>query len=254
MNKVRAALVGLDNASREVLQTYRGDSPILRRLREAQRVSMLLDKSDPQASRFESAEDLLRFYKPGAKTDGAPIATVAEDALHCVLAWDPRARLIGNVRASDLARVFRFVIQTTAVGESAAYAIGRPAPMRNEGRSEEIAAGSTRLGDETRRPPGGQVTGRRGFDSGGRSMKRLDDWEFEETPTVMSGLVVRWTPKRRPWANYPEVSASREGVAVQGHWPVMGGLMRETFIALLRRAGDVSVQICTGAYERKGES
>lgn len=45
-------------------------------------------------------------------------------------------------------------------------------------------------------------------------------WVRKDTPTIMSGLVVRYR-----WfeasANEPEVNASRDGVSIGGAWPVM---------------------------------
>lgn len=43
----------------------------------------------------------------------------------------------------------------------------------------------------------------------------------EETPTIMSGRVVRWLMVPAPWHNCPEVSASRDGVLISGAWPIM---------------------------------
>ena len=43
-------------------------------------------------------------------------------------------------------------------------------------------------------------------------------FEREETPTIMDGKVVRWKAKTG-WVNQPEISASRNGVAISGAWP-----------------------------------
>lgn len=42
----------------------------------------------------------------------------------------------------------------------------------------------------------------------------------EETPTIQSGLVVRWQGEVL-FRNYPEISASREGVLISGAWPII---------------------------------
>jgi hypothetical protein len=45
-------------------------------------------------------------------------------------------------------------------------------------------------------------------------------FERNETPTIMDGLVVRWTCKTG-WVNRPEISASRNGVCINGAWPTL---------------------------------
>lgn len=45
-------------------------------------------------------------------------------------------------------------------------------------------------------------------------------FDREETPTIMDGLVIRWTMKVG-WASKPEISASRNGVGLSGHWPIL---------------------------------
>lgn len=58
-------------------------------------------------------------------------------------------------------------------------------------------------------------------------------FEREETPTIMEGRVVRWKGKV-PWANYPEISASRNGVLISGAWPVVTDV--ESIISQLNEA------------------
>lgn len=43
-----------------------------------------------------------------------------------------------------------------------------------------------------------------------------------DTPTVMDGLVVRYTLNPERWRNYNgQINASREGVGLSGIWPIM---------------------------------
>lgn len=44
-------------------------------------------------------------------------------------------------------------------------------------------------------------------------------FERKDTPTVMSGLVVRYKITSEPYT--AEVNASREGVSLYGTWPIM---------------------------------
>jgi hypothetical protein len=55
-------------------------------------------------------------------TDGAPLGTVARGVFACALAWEPDARLLGNVRAADIARLAEFVLKAeeTSVEEKKA--------------------------------------------------------------------------------------------------------------------------------------
>lgn len=41
----------------------------------------------------------------------------------------------------------------------------------------------------------------------------------KETPTIMSGRVIRWQLNADPFDG--EISASRDGVLICGHWPVL---------------------------------
>ncbi len=47
-------------------------------------------------------------------------------------------------------------------------------------------------------------------------------WKFEreECPTVMDGLVIRFTLDAG-WSNHPEISTSRNGVCISGAWPTL---------------------------------
>ena len=45
-------------------------------------------------------------------------------------------------------------------------------------------------------------------------------FDREETPTIMDGTVIRWTMKVE-WRSKPEISASRNGVGLSGHWPIL---------------------------------
>lgn len=47
------------------------------------------------------------------------------------------------------------------------------------------------------------------------------EFERKDTPTVMDGMVVRWKGMVE-WRNYPEISASRNGVCISGGWPTLG--------------------------------
>ena len=53
-------------------------------------------------------------------------------------------------------------------------------------------------------------------------------FEREETPTIMDGLVVRWT-FNTGWVNKPEISASRNGVCISGAWPTLQGSVAFSF-------------------------
>ena len=41
----------------------------------------------------------------GGLTDGASVEIVARELLKCCNNWDPKARLLGNIRVEDIARV-----------------------------------------------------------------------------------------------------------------------------------------------------
>lgn len=41
----------------------------------------------------------------GGLTDGAPIELVARELLKCCNSWDPKVRLLGNIRVEDIARL-----------------------------------------------------------------------------------------------------------------------------------------------------
>ena len=41
----------------------------------------------------------------GGKTDGASIDVIADELKICCDAWDPKARLLGNIRAEDIGRL-----------------------------------------------------------------------------------------------------------------------------------------------------
>lgn len=61
-------------------------------------------------------------------------------------------------------------------------------------------------------------------------------WVCHYTPTIMSGPVFRWSPKSDTARRF-EVSASREGVMVQGGSPVMSGPTVFDFVQVLDLAG-----------------
>ena len=55
-----------------------------------------------------------------------------------------------------------------------------------------------------------------------------------DTPTIMSGLVVRYQMEH----SGGQVNASRQGVGVQGSWPIMDDEEIEIVYALMKRASE----------------
>ena len=67
-----------------------------------------------------------------------------------------------------------------------------------------------------------------------------NEWfDREETPTIMDGLVIRWTMKVG-WSNRPEISASRNGVCLSGCWPTLKSV--EELDAVKRQLGEAFVE------------
>lgn len=54
------------------------------------------------------------------------------------------------------------------------------------------------------------------------NLELLPAWTARRTPTIMSGLVIRFQRKDEQYFRSPEISASRDGVCFAGTWPVMG--------------------------------
>jgi hypothetical protein len=64
-------------------------------------------------------------------------------------------------------------------------------------------------------------------------------------PTIMSGVVVRWTfPK--PTSYDAEVNASRDGVSIQGCWPIMKGKAVADLVTILGTAICVHERLAAG--------
>jgi hypothetical protein len=71
------------------------------------------------------------------------------------------------------------------------------------------------------------------------------EFNRDETPTIMDGLVVRWKGKVN-YANYPEISASRNGVLISGAWPVMTAAGIEEVHTILDLALNEFVALSSG--------
>jgi hypothetical protein len=44
-------------------------------------------------------------------TDNASLTIVAQELLKCCNSWDPKARLLGNIRAEDIARICHKILE-----------------------------------------------------------------------------------------------------------------------------------------------
>ena len=76
------------------------------------------------------------------------------------------------------------------------------------------------------------------------------EFDREETPTIMDGLVVRWYGKVG-WSNKPEISASRNGVVIYGAWPTLSSQASlDAVKAKLDEALQVHQQLARECYGR----
>lgn len=68
----------------------------------------------------------------------------------------------------------------------------------------------------------------------------------KRTPTIMDGLVIRYEGDAG-WANTPEISASRTGVAIEGAWPTLRSRIDiARVVAHLERAWSDHIELAHG--------
>ena len=131
----RAVPEGLADAIRELQRVHvlgtgeraESDAAIVTVLRE-------FAAPAPSHQTCEGAEDEPTFPAGPSRSDNAPLLVVAECVLECARAWEPNARIIGNVRAGDIARLCAWVPNIIEVAGA------RPAPRAVTSEQVERAA------------------------------------------------------------------------------------------------------------------
>lgn len=79
-------------------------------------------------------------------------------------------------------------------------------------------------------------------------MTKLEDWVAYRYPTIMSGLVLRFNRRGdESYHNALEISASRDGVSISGHWPIMDA----AGVAAVKRILDIAVEAAAEIRERE---